>query len=385
MTEPKTHFHQCPHFTSCSGCSENLSLDPPPIWGEVLSFFKDSSPVLPLFHCGSPIHWRHRAKVAVRGTPGHPLIGLYKRGTHDVFPIPDCLVHHPRLNQAFEEVRKWMHREMLSPYQEHTRKGDLRYLQGVVERQSGKIQLVFVLNTPHQNTPKSHEWQKLISQLKQENPSLWHSLWLNFNTVPTNTIFGSHWLLVDGEEFLWEAFDGIDVCYGPSSFGQANLPLFECMLIQLRNLIPIGARTAEFYAGVGAIGLFIANRCEWIRCSEINPHAEVYFEQSRACLSPQETAKLIYYTASAEKSLSTMDGASTVIVDPPRKGLDASFFVALKQFTGVQQLIYVSCGWEAFKRDCKQLCSDGWSIVSADGYHFFPGSNHVELLVSFQK
>lgn len=378
---PKNYL--CPHFKECSGCSAPLSYEPPPVWSEVLTFFKDS--VIPTLHQGPPIQWRHRAKVAVRGTPNNPLIGLFKRGSHEVSPIPECLVHHPHLNRAFEIIRNWIKQHQLIPYQENTGHGDLRYVQGVVERSTGQVQLTFVLNTPHQETPKAVLWHNLLSQLEKEYPDLWHSLWLNFNNKPTNTIFGPHWLQVSGKEWIWEAFDGIDVCYGAASFGQANLPLFERMLIRLRDLLPQKACVAEFYAGVGAIGLFIAPHCQWVRCSEINPYAEICFERSKTRLDCVQASKLTFCSSSAKESLSTLERATTVIVDPPRKGLDPSFLSALQSSPSVEQLIYVSCGWESFKRDCEQLHAQQWTISSVDGYLFFPGSNHVELLVNFER
>ena len=39
-------------------------------------------------------------------------------------------------------------------------------------------------------------------------------------------------------------------------------------------------------------------------------------------------------------------------------------------------LIYVSCGWQAFKRDCEDLVeSRQWHLESACGYQFFPGTD----------
>ena len=34
--------------------------------------------------------WRCRARLAVRGRPGRPVVGLYRAGTHDALDIPDC-------------------------------------------------------------------------------------------------------------------------------------------------------------------------------------------------------------------------------------------------------------------------------------------------------
>jgi 23S rRNA (uracil1939-C5)-methyltransferase len=321
----------------------------------------------------------------VRGTSLHPSIGLFKRFSHDVVSIPSCLVHHPHLNQAFEIVRRWMQKHTLIPYEEKTGRGELRYLQGVVQRDSGRVQMSFVLNSSHAGSALSRRYHALIKQLGEEYPSLWHSLWMNFNDRPVNTIFGSDWQHVSGEEYLWEKFGGIDVCYGAASFGQANLPLFECMLMRIRELLSSQSRVAEFYAGVGVIGLCIASQCEWVRCSEINSFAEAYFQRACEKLPSHVASRLTFLSGSTQEAISTLEGATTVIVDPPRKGLDRCLFSALKDASTVKQFLYISCGWEAFKEDCLRLCEEGWQIQSVDGYLFFPGSNHIELLISFKR
>lgn len=373
----------CPHFGECAGCSEHLSFKPPPAWDEILAFFDPFS--MPNLHAGSPLHWRHRAKMAVRGTAIFPLIGLFKRYSHEVLPIPECLVHHPHLNQAFEFVRRWIIKNGIIPYDEAKGTGELRYLQAVLQRNSQKVQMSFIFNSAHAKSPQSDRWGGMIRQLNEENQTFWHSLWMNFNDRQINTIFGPKWVHVCGEEQLWEEFNGVNVCYGPASFGQANLPLFERLLIRIRELIPSQARVTEFYAGVGVIGLFIASHCAWVRCGEINPFAEAYFEQARAKLFPDIASRLTFFSGSTQDSLALLDGATVVIADPPRKGLDAHFFSALKNAETVQQLLYISCGWDSFKRDYETLFKDGWKVKSVDGYLFFPGSNHVELLVNFTR
>ena len=167
MNSAEPLFSICDHFNPCGGCSESLSRDPPPIWQEVLTFFAPFA--MPELHAGFPVRWRHRAKVAVRGTSQHPLIGLFKRFSHEVLPIPACLVHHAHLNQAFEMIRVWMIQQGLQPYHEKTHQGHLRYLQGVVERSTGRVQLTFVLNLNKQD-PQARNWQTLIHQLGEKSP-----------------------------------------------------------------------------------------------------------------------------------------------------------------------------------------------------------------------
>jgi 23S rRNA (uracil1939-C5)-methyltransferase len=104
-------------------------------------------------------------------------------------------------------------------------------------------------------------------------------------------------------------------------------------------------------------------------------------------------------------------GASVLVVDPPRKGLEDAVLNELsKPFNpsqpfvesptllpmsdelvnwtnNVETLIYVSCGFDALARDCERLLASagGWTLASASGYVLFPGSNHVETLCIFTR
>jgi tRNA/tmRNA/rRNA uracil-C5-methylase (TrmA/RlmC/RlmD family) len=124
-------------------------------------------------------------------------------------------------------------------------------------------------------------------------------------------------------------------------------------------------------------------------------------------------ARISYTVSDAAAALKVGQalGASVLIVDPPRKGLEDEVLLELcKPFNpnqpyvesstllafndaavnwtnDVQTLIYVSCGFDALARDCDRLLSSGggWTLASAAGYVLFPGSNHVETLCIFQR
>ncbi|KAG2714849.1 hypothetical protein I3760_03G047400 [Carya illinoinensis] len=51
-----------------------------------------------------------------------------------------------------------------------------------------------------------------------------------------------------------------------------------------------------------------------------------------------------------------------------------------------ETLIYISCGWESFKEDCKSLlASKVWHLEKAHGYNFFPGTQSIEVLAVFKR
>ncbi|SPT17326.1 unnamed protein product [Triticum aestivum] len=68
----------------CSGCTHEFDLDKPPVLQEVADFFSGHGIEDFTFSRG------RLAKLAVRGTPEKPLIGLYQEGIHTVQDIPGC-------------------------------------------------------------------------------------------------------------------------------------------------------------------------------------------------------------------------------------------------------------------------------------------------------
>lgn len=129
--------------------------------------------------------------------------------------------------------------------------------------------------------------------------------------------------------------------------------------------------------------------------------------------SERQGARISYMVKDASAALKEGQalGASVLVVDPPRKGLEDDVLAELsKPFNpsqpfvesptlltmsdqyvnwanNIEMLIYVSCGFDALARDCERLLSSpgGWTLVSATGYVLFPGSNHVETLCIFKR
>lgn len=87
----------------------------------------------------------------------------------------------------------------------------------------------------------------------------------------------------------------------------------------------------------------------------------------------------------------TATGANVLIVDPPRKGLEPEVLAHLAggkrdPLAGdVRRLVYVSCGFEALKRDAAALVGAGWRMVHAEGFVLFPGSDHLETLCVLER
>lgn len=378
------HIH-CPHFDICSGCIRNEYVDHLPMLEEARQFFVDNGAPFFKMQIGHSTGWRCRAKLAVRGTAAAPLIGLFAKGSHRTINIPQCRVHHPSINQAIEILRQWIIQQNIQPYDEVAGTGLLRYVQATVERQTGLIQLVLVMNTKIVDD----ETQRRLETLWQVAPELWHSLWLNLNTRRDNIIFGDEWIPVKGSFWLWEVLNKQQICFHPASFMQANLEMFDRLLQRIEQLLPEQADFIEFYAGVGSIGMALVEKCQKIQCIELNPTAQQCFEETRRHLAPELAQRLSYHQGKSADYIhllkSLMGDKGVVLVDPPRKGLEKELLKALCDNRDIHKIIYVSCGWDSFKNDCVSLIKTGRGITHAEAFLFFPGSDHIEILAEFER
>jgi len=316
----------CPLFSHCSGCSLNTNVEKNPISAQAKAFFEEKGYLNFQHHFGAPCSWRCRAKLAVRGTKEKPLIGLFKEGSHHVIDIPHCKVHHPLINNAVHIIRAWMEASEITPYNETTGQGFLRYIELAVDRIQQKTQLILIVNQKKEQ-PLSGSHQRGLEDLWTKHSEKWHSLWLNFNERRDNVILGDAWQRIEGEEWLWDHFCGRDICFHPASFAQANPEMFEKLLVELKEFVPRGTDAVEFYAGGGVIGLTVAERVKTIRFNEITPLSKNCFEENKRRLPEELQEKLDYVSGPVAKHLDLIDQKTDlIIVDPPRKGLDESLF-----------------------------------------------------------
>lgn len=362
----------CSYFPTCSGCKKQTDLFNSPNWQQIQSYF---SPHPITLHHDKVIGWRMRAKLAVRGTTQNPSIGLFKAGTHEVFDLIDCPLHHPSINQALQIIRETLSHISLEPYNETKISGLLRYLQFVVERKTGKVQLTLVINAKTLDPNLTRYVKQLYTH------DIWHSIWVNFQPGSTNTILSDQWQRLEGEPYVWESLNNQEIPFHPACFAQAHLDLFELMLKHIEeNLLP-HKKVLELFAGVGAIGFTALPKSQSVTCVEANPFAKQCFDLAKQKLP--EGSPIFFQNQRAENA--SIDQAEVLIVDPPRKGLDAQLRKRILGQPQLQQLIYVSCGWEGFVRDCDDFLKQGWQIQHAAGYLLIPGSDQIETLTIFKK
>jgi len=320
----------------------------------------------------------------VRGRSRSPKIGIFEAGSHRIVDIPHCGVHHPLINEVARAAKFAMHGAGVEPYDDLRHRGVVRALQVVVEisaRESdARAQLVVVTNSQG-----PAETIALLEPLQRELGGRLHSLHWNGQPERSNTILGSQWQCLYGPDVLVENFAGARVFYPPGAFGQANPRMAQRLVERLHGWVAAGARVAEFYAGVGAVGLGLVERARELRFNEIGVHALAGLRRGIEELAPEERRKTSVMPGAAEACLEMLEGCDTVIVDPPRRGLDGPLRDALENWDG-ERLAYVSCGVDSFVADASALiASRRWRLAEVEAYGFFPFTEHVETLARFER
>jgi 23S rRNA (uracil1939-C5)-methyltransferase len=313
---------------------------------------------------GAMTGFRLRARLAIRGRPGAPKLGMFELGTHRVVHIPNCVVQHPLVNRVAAVVHR----------------GLARYLQVVVERSSASAQVVIV-----GNSPTVEPFAGCFELIRDRLGDGLHSLWFNAQCERTNTILGrefTHWC---GPPSVVERFGGAAVHYPPGAFGQNNLDIAERIVEYVRGQVPAGARVAEFYAGVGAIGLSVLPRVSHLRLNEVSPQSLQGLALGLDALTPVARDSIEVVAGSAGTMVSAAANADVVIADPPRKGLDRELLERLVA-EPPKRFIYVSCGLDSLLADTARLTSSGAiQLRELRVFNLMPYTEHVETVACFER
>ncbi|GAB5366714.1 hypothetical protein AAMO2058_001167200 [Amorphochlora amoebiformis] len=398
----------CKHFSKCSGCEFENAVDYPPIARSAADFFSQKLGLKHFqIHMKTAHAWRTQAKLAVRrGKKGGVEIGLFEAGSHRLVEIPDCEVHHPSINEAVRFLKAATKAARISGYDEKSCRGQLRYVQMAVQRHTGKVQVSLVWNSDDGRDPGLDRLIKILQKSEFGGGKLWHSIWVNLNSGRSNVIFDynpDRWKRMFGKEHLLEriGFESpsrqikkkkLPFYFSPMVFRQGNLDGFERILESIDAFVPDGARICELYGGIGTIGLQYIDRATWLRFSDASPFLERCAKKGvLEGLDSNLRRRVAFRAVDASSALQGGQalGADVMIVDPPRKGLDEYVLECLGNRSSgspcrdIKRLIYVSCGFEALRRDASYLVEQGWALEHAEGHILFPGSDHIETLAIF--
>jgi len=371
----------CPHRPPCPGCPRfGVHGIAPAARGTLDELARSHGLPEVAVISGQTVGFRHRARLAIRGRLGSPKVGLFELGTHRVVHIPHCSVQSPVINRVAAVVRRALVEARVTSYSDKAHLGVARYLQVVVERSSQTAQVVIVANSA-----TVEPLAACFDSIRERLGSELHSLWFNANCERSNTILGPDFQNWCGPASVVERFGGAAVHYPPGAFGQSNLEIAQRIIEHVRAQIPQGARVAEFYAGVGAVGLSVLAQASELRMNELSPHSLHGLELGLAQLDAADRGRITVVPGPADAARFAAAGAQVVIADPPRKGLDPELTGYLAE-DPPERFLYVSCALESLLTDTARLTSHGKLRLGAlTAFNLFPFTGHVETVARFER
>ena len=375
----------CPVAKQCGGCDfhhmdyeEETRLKAERVRSCLNRLGGEALDALPITPAPTTESYRNKAQYPVASAKNSRCYaGFFKAGTHQVVENERCLILPEEADRVKDLVIDWMNHYRVSAYDETTQKGLVRHIyvrQGAVSRQ---ILVCIVANG--RKLPRQRE---LIDRLTQV-PGF-TTLVLSVNTRPGNAVLGNEFITLHGPGYIEDTLCGLNFRLSPRSFYQVNhhqaQKLYEAAIDAAG--ITKEDTVLDLYCGVGTITLVMSKAAGKVIGVEVIEQA-VADARDNAKRNGIENAEFLCADAGAAALELEKQGiqADVVVVDPPRKGLNADAIEALARFAP-RRIVYVSCDPATLARDVRLLKERGFVLQNAQAFDLFPRTAHVESVVT---
>jgi 23S rRNA (uracil1939-C5)-methyltransferase len=304
---------------------------------------------------GPSWNYRNKMEYSFWGDENGLHLALHRRGSHHKVKLTNSVLAMPAVDQAAQDVCAELQKMDI-------RAGDLKTIIVRCNQKGQAVASLFV---------KSQRFPQLVLPQSLQGIRVYHSNPQSPASVPTKLLYekgGGHISdVLAGKKFLYDA----------QSFFQVNLPIFEEALKDVRDVLKNDQQVVDMYAGVGSIGLSVAQK--QVDLVELDASAAA-MARTNAAESGLQTEII---EASTEKSLDYIKSDLPVIFDPPRAGLHAK--VTARTLEAMPpQIIYLSCNPSTQARDLAVL-QEKYKITDFKAYNFFPHTPHIETLAVLER
>lgn len=332
--------------------------------------------ILPTIPMENPVGYRNKAQIPVRRIDGRLATGFYKKNSHELVEIEDYYIQDPAIDEAIKRVRDILQRFQVRGYNEAKNEGQIRHI--IIRRGHYSHEMMVVLVTRKEKFFKGKE---IASIIHEELPEV-VSVVQNINEEKTNVILGDKEKVLYGRSYIEDQLLGKTYRISSKSFYQVNTEQTEKLY---QTAIEFAALQKEdtvidAYSGIGTIGLSLADKVKEVYGMELVPEA-IEDAQFNALTNKIENAH--YEVGKAETVMKKWQDKgikpSVIVVDPPRKGLDARFIASAIDMEPAK-LVYISCNPATFARDAKLFAESGYEVKKVQPVDLFPQTHHVETV-----
>jgi 23S rRNA (uracil1939-C5)-methyltransferase len=368
----------CPYFGLCGGCSwqhVSYSAQLTAKRGAVVDALSRIGRVadadsLVAETVASPAEYGYRNKVELVVDPAssRPRLGFHRAGSDEIVTVDECLLLPKSVRKAPKALG-----------------GALRYIAGEQDLGLTRVALRVGAHTKDVEialwgTPGPFPRKAVATTLGSALKSTSLVRVMTKGPAKERRIAGVE--VLSGKGHWKERLGGSTMTISAPSFFQVNTKAAEKLIaLVLAALEPDGSdRVLDLYAGAGTFTLPLAEAAGEVVAVESAGSAV------RDLRRNLESAELYADVVGGDalRELPGIGHIDSAVVDPPRSGLHADAALALAA-TRVRTIAYVSCDPATLARDCAQLATCGYTLVSATPVDLFPQTFHVETVATFRR
>ena len=300
--------------------------------------------------------WRYRNKMEYSfwGDEQGLHLALHHRASHGKHIVTGSRLAMEPVDAAADSIRVLLD-------QAGTRAGDLKTIIVRSSQNGAVVASLFV---------KPEVFPELPLPAGLQGMRVYHSNPRSPASVPTRLLWDH------GDAVLTDELLGRQFIYDVDSFFQVNIPVFELALQRIKEHCA-AEELVDMYAGVGSIGLSVAQRK--VDLVELDP-ATARMARLNA---RQATVEARVIEASTEKVLDYIVPDKPIVFDPPRAGLHDK---VAARVIDVQppNIVYLSCNPATQARDLAKL-QEAYDIRHFEVFNFFPRTPHIETLAILER
>lgn len=327
----------CPYFSKCGGCQlQNMKYEDTLKYKKerVESIFKHnqlSYPDMVLVENACPRYYRNKIELKIKDG----IIGFYQNKTHEVIAIKECAIAQKCINSFIPELK-----------QMNIQNGE------VCIRCNYNEELLISINTSDQLT-------------------------LAFNNYPSYKVVGIvvNDKCVYGESFFLDKINNYFFEVSYNSFFQVN-SYINSKLFEIINHYVQGNKVLDLYSGVGTLSIMASKNASLVYAIESVPNA-VLNAIKNAKINNIKNVNFILGKVE-DKITKIADDIDTIIVDPPRSGLDSKTIKVILDRKPAN-IIYISCETQSLVNNLKKLLCD-YEIKKIYLLDMFSYTYHVECV-----
>ena len=336
-TSPKRVNPLCPFYNDCGGCNllhlsyeDTLKYKKEKI-ESILSKYANYKNNIDVY--GSPKQVNYRNKITLKVKDGS--IGYYKTKTHNITKINHCYLAQDSINKFIEDINLL-----------NVKNGE------IIIRSNYNNELLIHIKSPSNVNPD-------ITAIKKKHKLV--GIILNDKTIYGEPSF----IEIINKQYFQVSYD---------SFFQINREVCSIIFNMILDEIKENETILDLYCGVGTLGINACKKAKKAYGIEIVKNA-ILNAITNSKINKRDN--IYYMLGKVEDNLSKIkDNIDTIIVDPPRAGLDDKTKQTILEFKA-NKIIYVSCDPMTLARDLKEL-SSLYNIKKVTSLDMFPYTEHIE-------